>query len=48
MAELVFARKSGEGAVNGLSLYRSALKPFQYSKQILKISTSSTSEIKTK
>ena len=32
----------------GLSLYKNAAKEFQYSKQILKISTSSTSDINNK
>jgi len=39
---------SGEEVVveKGLSRYKSAAKEFQYSRQILKISTSSTSEIR--
>ena len=36
---------NGEVDVKGLSLYKSAANEFQYSKQILKISVSSTSDI---
>ncbi len=47
-SELGFPMSSGECELNGLSLYRSAANEFQYSKQILKISVSSTSEISNK
>ena len=50
LAGVSFLRQSriGDVELNGVSRYNSAARIFQYSKQILKISSSSTSEMRTR